>query len=249
MLFPATVHPLIGAHRGASASAPENTLAAFDLAIEQGAELIECDVHRTADGAPVILHDFSLRRTAGQPGLVRDRTLAQLQQLDVGRWRGEQWTGERILTLDQVLDRYARRVFLNVEIKVDRRPYAGIEGQVAHAIRARGLYDRVVVSSFDEATVVRLRRADPRVRTGLLADSRPDEALLRAMETAANGVHLQAGLITAERLRRAQTRGLGVLAWTVDDPVEMSRLTELDVEAIVSNQPDRLRSTILPLRH
>jgi glycerophosphoryl diester phosphodiesterase len=196
----------------------------------------------------VVQHDFSLSRTARTTGQVGDRTLEDLLRCDVGAWRGEQWAGQRIPTLDEVLDRYGRQVFLNVEIKVDRRPYHMIEALVARAIHKRDLLDRVVVSSFDMATVERLRRTDPDIRASLLADVRPDEAILRSQEMGAVAVHLEGILITAARLQHAHARGLGVLAWTVDDPVEMVRLIELGVDALVSNYPARLREVVLARR-
>ncbi|HWE63913.1 MAG TPA: glycerophosphodiester phosphodiesterase family protein, partial [Chloroflexota bacterium] len=143
----------------------------------QGAELIELDVQRTRDGALVIQHDFSLGRTTTDTGQLAERTMAELRALDAGAWRGEQWTGQRIPTLDEVLDRYGARVYLNLEIKVGDTPQSGIEPQVAEAIGQRHLYDRTVVSSFDSATVRRLRQVDRHVRAALLAEADPDEAL------------------------------------------------------------------------
>lgn len=248
MLFPTTDHLLIGAHRGASADAPENTVAAFDLAVEQGAELIEFDVHRSLDGALVVIHDSDLRRVTGTSGLVGERTAAQLRDLDVGSWKDARWAGERIPILDQVLDRYGGSVFLNVEIKVGKRPYPGIAAQVAQAVRRRRLYDQVVVSSFDWDIIQELRRLDPAIRTALLAENRPDEAVLYAGELGAMGVHLKAGLITPARVTGARARRLGLLAWTVDDPADMLRLAGLEIDAIVSNAPSRLREVLIGWR-
>ena len=262
---------MVIAHRGDSAHQPENTMAAFDLAVEQGAELIELDVQRSLDGALMVIHDADLRRTMriplstatpgarvvihdphvkrmGCPGLVEEHKAALLRDLDAGSWKDERWAGERIPTLDQALDRYGGSVFLNIEIKAGKRPYPRIAAQVAQAIRRRSLYDRIVVSSFDWATIKELRRVDPAVRVALLADSRPDEALLYGAELGAGGVHLKAALITTALVASAQARGLGILAWTVDEPKEMARLAELDIDAIVSNIPSRLRDVILAYR-
>ena len=248
MLLPSTVTPLVGAHRGASADAPENTLAAFDLALEQGAELIEFDVHRTRAGELVILHDFSLDRTTTGAGQVAERTLAELKELDAGAWRGDRWVGQRIPTLDEVLDRYGARVYLNIEIKAGEVPYPKIEQQVAEAVRRRGLYDRIVVSSFDFATVRRLRQVNPQVRAALLAEKDPDEALRLAAEIGVVGLHLQATLITAARVARAAERGLGILAWTVDTEPEMKRLLALNIDAVVSNVPAVLYRVVMDCR-
>jgi glycerophosphoryl diester phosphodiesterase len=244
MLLPTTLRPLVGAHRGASTDAPENTLAAFDLAVEQGAELIELDIQPTRDGALVIQHDFSLGRTTTGSGQLAEHTLAELKALDAGAWRGERWAGQRIPTLDEVLDRYGARVYLNLEIKVGDTPQSGIEQQVAEAIAQRNLYDRIVVSSFDFAIVRRLRQVDRQVRVALLAEADTDEALDLAAEIGAVGLHLKADLITAAIVVGAGTCGLGILAWTVDDESEMQRLIGLDIEAIVSNRPALLLKVV-----
>jgi glycerophosphoryl diester phosphodiesterase len=258
MILPATETPLIGAHRGASADAPENTIAAFDLAVAVGSELIECDVHATADGVLIIHHDFTLQRTANRSARIADLTFDELQALDVGVWKGGQFSGQRIPTLDHVLDRYAGSVFLNVEIKVDHLQYAGIEDQVAAAIRGRGLNERVVVSSFDIETILRLRRLHPDIRASLLfeppdpqalpaglsGDQVLDAVLALARMYGAVGVHLETGLITGRVRDRARTMGLGIMAWTVDDEVEMIRLIDLGIDAIVSNRPTVLRSLV-----
>jgi glycerophosphoryl diester phosphodiesterase len=248
MIFATPFVPLIGAHRGASGQAPENTIAAFDLAMEQGAELIECDVHLTADGCLVVHHDFNLARTTGRAAEIGQLTLGEVQQLDAGSWRGARWAGERIPTLEQVLDRYGARAFVNVEIKMDDHPYPGIEEAVVRAIHQRGLRERTIVSSFDLPTVERLRAVDPALRTGFLSEDDPDETLEQAVRVGATAIHLEAGLITGARVRQVRARGLGLLAWTVDDPVEMVRLVELGAEVVVSNYPDRLREVVLTRR-
>ncbi len=249
MLFPANERPLIGAHRGASADAPENTLAAFDLAVEQGAELIEFDVHRTRDGELVVLHDFSSRRTTNGSGMVAEQTLAELKALDAGAWRGPRWAGQRIPTLAEMLDRYGERVYLNIEIKVDKIPYQGIEQAVAAAIQVRGLRGRIVVSSFDFATIGRLRAVDPQIRAALLAEQRPDQAIRVAAEIGAVGVHLAASVIAPAVVDEAAERGLGILAWTVDSEPEMQFLLDLNIDAIVSNVPAVLRRVVMDYRN
>lgn len=248
MILDTALVPVVGAHRGASGEAPENTLAAFDLALEQGAELLELDVHRTHDGHLVVHHDFALNRTAGHDGQIGEMSLAELRTYDVGAWRGQAWAGLQVPTLDEVLDRYAGRVLFNVEIKAARPPYPEIESAVARAIREHGLLDAVVVSSFNLPTMERLRMVAPDLRAGLLAEEHPDAALERACELGAVGLHLDSSLITAARVHRAHTQGLGLLAWTVDDPVEMVRVIELGADVVVSNYPARLREVVLARR-
>jgi glycerophosphoryl diester phosphodiesterase len=241
VLFPgAPARTLIGAHRGASAEAPENTFAAFDLAVEQGADLLELDVHATSDNQLVVHHDPTLRRTAGSDVSLGSLTRAQLDQYDVGAWRGSQFRGQRIPSLDAVLTRYGHQLYLNVEIKAMRGPNRLIASVVAYLVRREELLDRVVVSSFHLATLETLRRVEPRLRVGVLAEDRPVDAILYAREIGAVAVHLQARAITGSAVDRAHALNLAVVAWTVDDPREMARLTGLGADAILSNQPARL---------
>jgi glycerophosphoryl diester phosphodiesterase len=245
MLFPgAPTRTLIGAHRGASAEAPENTLAAFDLAVEQGADLLEFDVRATSDNQIVVHHDPTLRRTAGSAVQLGSLTRAQLDQYDVGAWRGGQFRGQQVPSLDALLTRYGHQVYLNVEIKVERGHNRLIESAVTYLVRREGLLDRVVVSSFHLATIERLRRVEPRLRVGVLAEDRPIEALLYAREIGAVSVHLQARAITGSAVDRAHALNLAVVAWTVDDPREMTRLAGLGVDVILSNLPARLASLL-----
>lgn len=236
--------PLIGAHRGASGDAPENTIAAFDLALEQGAELLEFDVHRSADGELVVHHDYDLTRTSGVPGEIRELPAAVIVSRDVGAWRGELWVGQRVPTLELMLARYGTRAALNIEIKVNREPYPGIEDAVAAAVREHSLLDNVIVSSFNVPTVARLRAVDTGLQVGLLAEDRPDAAITAAQELGATAVHLETGLITEARVRRIHAAHMFLLAWTVDDPVEIVRLTSLGVDAILSNYPKRLAAVM-----
>lgn len=250
MIDQSPARTLIGAHRGASGEAPENTFAAFDLALQQGAELIELDVHCSADGALVVIHDASLNRTAGRDGQVGEMSAAALQGCDVGRWRGAAWAGQTIPTLTEVLDRYAARVLLNIEVKRDGAecPYPGIERLIMDALDGRGLFERAVISSFDRSFIEQLRQREPRLALGIIDDAGPDEVIDRAAALGGVAVHLEAGLITESRLRRAHRAGLRVLAWTVDDPMETVRLVDLGVDTILSNYPARLRDVVLARR-
>jgi glycerophosphoryl diester phosphodiesterase len=245
MLFSgAPARTLIGAHRGASAEAPENTFAAFDLAVEQGADLLEFDVHATSDNQLVVHHDPTLRRTAGSDVRLGNLTRAQLDQYDVGAWRGSQFAGQRVPSLDAVLTRYGHQVYLNVEIKAGRGHNRLMASAVAYLVRRAGSLDRLVVSSFHLATLETLRSVEPRLRVGVLAEDRPIEAVLYAREIGAVAVHLQARAIAGSAVDRAHALHLAVVAWTVDDPREMARLAGLGVDAILSNQPARLATVL-----
>jgi glycerophosphoryl diester phosphodiesterase len=248
----------IGAHRGASGQAPENTRAAFDLAIAQGADLIECDVQPAADGRLVIHHDFELSRTSGVPGRVGDCDLSALRRLDFGAWRGPSFAGQQILTLEELLAEYSHQTRLNVEIKVEEGSHLAVGAAVAAAVTRLSGEGRVILSTFDLETFLRLRREAPRVPVALLIEApsaggqppQPSPAdcaeagLTVAALHGAAGLHLAHELVTPAIVGRARRLGLPLLAWTVDEPAEARRLAGLGVRAILSNYPADLRSAL-----
>src|SRR5438552_3727229 len=144
---------LLGGHRGNAAEFPENTLAAFTSALDLGVDVIECDVHLSADGALPVIHDHLLNRTTNGSGLVRDLTLAELKHLDAGSWRGAAFAGERIPALEEVLALARDRAGVAIEIKNLPLAYPGIERAVVEAVAAAGMRPHVVVISFDHRSV------------------------------------------------------------------------------------------------
>jgi glycerophosphoryl diester phosphodiesterase len=233
---------LVIAHRGASAYAPENTLAAFDLARRQGADMVELDVQPTADGALAIFHDDTTERWDGRQRPVAQCTLAELQALDIG--------GERVPTLEEVLDFCrASGVALNVELKT-----AGVGARCAALLRQFGLVDQTLVSSFVPAALRELRAADPALRLAYLMGTRSYRPDIRARElwpffalkaTCAAAWHpsceLPALLSVIPLVRRA---GYAVNVWTVDDPALMRRLVAAGASGIITNRPDVARGAV-----
>ena len=238
------------AHRGASAAAPPNTLAAFRRAADLGADGVELDVHLSADGVPVVIHDFTVDGTTDGTGRVRDLPLAALRELDAGSRFDPAFAGERIPTLEEVFAEVGGRLLINVELKsMPGNDYPGLEEAVAALVRRHGLADRVLVSSFNPFALRRFRRAMPEVPVGFLYETAP---LSRAARLAAALVRLRPqalhpwwGMITPAAVRRAHARGQRVVAWTVDDPAAMARLVEWGVDAIITNYPDRMREYVL----
>ena len=159
--------PLVLAHRGASAEAPENTLAAFRLAMEQGADGLELDVRRCASGEPVVIHDADTLRTSGAALRVADASLRELRALDAGAWKSPAFRGERIPTLDEVLRELPSSV-VNVELKSDGVPDAKLARAVAQVIRDRQAAARVIVSSFDPRLLAAFKVAAPEIAPGVL---------------------------------------------------------------------------------
>jgi glycerophosphoryl diester phosphodiesterase len=238
--------PLVLGHRGASAEAPENTLAAFRRALELGADGFELDVWRCRTGEAVVIHDADASRTGQAALAVKDAPLPRLKELDVGRWRGEAFAGERIPTLSEVLGTFPAAV-VNVELKSGRLPDLGLAVEVVRTLRQQRAEGRTIVSSFSAALLGAFRSLAPDVATGFLvapgaiAWARA-AAAVRAIRPAA--IHLAREMATAERLDSWIGGGTSVLVWTVDDPAEAERLARQGVAALVSNRPGVVREAV-----
>jgi glycerophosphoryl diester phosphodiesterase len=224
-------------HRGAMGQAPENTLVSFQTALEQGAEGIELDVHLSLDGEVVVIHDESLGRTAGESGLVRDRTLAELRQLDPGQWFDPRFTATRIPTLTEVLELVNGRVPVLIEIKQAPIPYAGIEAKVLQVIQDAGALESVQVISFDHPTLLRLRQLSSAIATGVLYACRPLDAVALARAVDAQALAPHWSYVQSQDVRAAHHAGLSVQAWATSDVNVVRRLLSYGVDAITTNDP------------
>jgi glycerophosphoryl diester phosphodiesterase len=241
--FNRTGRPLIWAHRGASAEAPENTLAAFSLALAQDADGIELDAQRCASGEVVALHDASLQRTTGFPALVTDASYSVLRTLDAGAWKADRFRGERIPLLAEVLETFPRLV--NVELKCEATDDGGLTAEVVNVVRATRAEDRVLLSSFNGACLWRARLLAPRIPRALLFESEqrwPLRSGLFAPLLGVQSLHPEHVLATASRVSRWRGRGYSVACWTVDDPEDAARLYESGTAAIITNRPARMRA-------
>ena len=230
------------AHRGASAAAPESTEEAIRLAFRLRADMVELDVHMTADRRLVIFHDDRLDRTTDGHGLLRRRRYAELARLDAGAWFASRFAGQRILLLSQAL-RVARSHRVNLELKGTAQPRQLIE-RVVRCLRQARATTRVLVSSFDVSLLARLRRAQPRIALALLCRWRPRPALERAVRLGCVAFHPHASLVTPALVRDARAAGLRVHTWTVEDPRQARRLVRLGVQGLVTNVPDRIRRAL-----
>lgn len=230
---------LVIAHRGSSGHRPENTLPAYALALEHDADMIEIDLHRTRDGVLVVTHDEELAGVGGR-GEIADATLEEIRALDAGE-------GERIPTLDEVLDRFGDRIPFNLEIKRGSAgDYEGIEEQALDAVIQRGLLERTLFSSFFDPVLARLRALSREARIGLLLSRKlPQRAIDRAAALGAEAINPEAVVATAELVSAAHAAGLDVHVFTVDAEPELRRFVALGVDGIFTNHPDRLRR-ILP---
>jgi len=229
---------LVIAHRGASAYRPENTLSAYELAVAQAADMIEIDLHCTRDGAVVVAHDAELERLGGR-GEIGAATLAEVQALDAG-------AGERVPTLDEVLDAFGSRIPFNLELKQGSGgPYAGLPARAVEGVLARGLLGPTLFSSFYDPVLHELRRRSADARIALLLSRRsPQSWVERARALGAEAVNPELPLVDRAFVERAHGEGLAVYVFTVDPAAEMKRLLELGVDGLFTNVPDRMRRVL-----
>jgi glycerophosphoryl diester phosphodiesterase len=239
--------PLVLGHRGASALAPENTLAAFQLALAGGADGVELDVWRCASGDVVVIHDEDTARTCGARLAVPDATLAALRALDAGAWRGDLYRGERIPVLAEVLEALPSAV-VNVELKARRgRADPALAAGVARVIAAARAGDRVVVSSFDFGLVRAFREAAPHVATGLLFEASwhwPVRVPLATAWLNPSALHPDKVLCSDARVARWKAAGRAVNVWTVDATADVERLARAGVAALICNDPAAAREVV-----
>lgn len=227
---------LIIGHRGASADAPENTLYAFNLALEQNADGVELDVQWSRDGQLVVFHDWTVERLTEGTGSVNELTLAELQALTLPK-------AQHIPTLDEVFEAFGPRLLYNVEIKAKGRGNTGIETAVADRIQAHHLESRVIVSSFSVAAVRRARQALPHATPVALLWYKPRENY-RHLALSAQADHPYDPMVNTTYMNWAKKRGLKVNVWTVDDPQRAQELIALGVDGIITNKPQFLREQL-----
>ncbi|MEK4110545.1 glycerophosphoryl diester phosphodiesterase [Paenibacillus sp. DS2363] len=228
------------AHRGFSSIAPENTMAAFLMAMERPeVQWMELDVQLSRDGVPVVIHDFTVDRTTNGKGLVRETDWADLQRLDAGAWKNKSYKGERIPALSELLDRSCGRVRLNIELKTQGDMYPGLPAAVIHEVRKRHMQNDVVITSFESAALIEVKKLAPEIQTGLIIDARPGDLLtaLRQM----NCTFLSIGYTNVDKslMNEMRSAGIRVMAWTVDDKTIMKKLAAVDPELMLcTNRPD-----------
>lgn len=248
--------PLIIGHRGASSLVPENTIAAFRRAIEDGADGIEMDVRLAADGVPVVFHDAGLKRTAGLKCSISDLASGDLTKIDVGSWFRQSKKEEkkadpaelRIATLDAALS-FLRSFsgIIYIELKCRDNEIEKLSTAVARSIRDSGLIDRIIVKSFKLAVLPLIKRDCPTVRTAalfapkIMSILRKEKYLVKiAAEMGADEISLHYTLATKKLVSKAEKRGLPVAIWTADSPRWVKRAIKLGIKTIITNDPSRL---------
>ena len=229
------------AHRGHSAEAPENTLAAFKAAVGSGAAGVELDVQLSRDGHPMVIHDEHLERTTNGQGPVGALTRAELERLDAGGWFGPVYRGEPVPALETVLDLLAPTgLLVNVELKTLRVPYPGLVQAVVKLVRARGLEARVILSSFNHHSLVEAARLAPELERGALLYAGLVEPWHYARRAGFGALHVSFPTVDETLAAGCWEAGVRLRAYVVDDPAVARRLRALRVDAIFTNAPRRL---------
>lgn len=230
---------LLIAHRGASAHAPENTLASFRLALEMGAKAVEFDVHQTRDHELVVIHDADLKRVGKKNVKVGALSFAELSRIDVGSWFDRAFAAERVPRLSEVMDLCQGRQELHIELKAGSRLYPGIEKRVVDLLRRRDALRTSIVSSFDHECLYSVRSLDSTIRLGyLLGLTSLKTAWRRTRELSAESLNLSLRQATATTIKAARERGLKVLVYTVNAAEDARRLEKFGADGIFCNYPE-----------
>ena len=224
-------------------------MAAFRKAIEMGADAIELDLHQTADGYLVVLHDFSLKRTTGDPRPVKQIRLSQIKKLDAGIWWSKGYQGERIPSLEEVLELARDRIAVYIELKRGSSFYPAIEARLIALIGQLKAHPWVTVSSFDSQALQILRDRDPKLALGLLTRLKEPKPILDlAHRLSVRAIHISTRRFSPTLLRQAQARGFLLLVYTVNQKVAMKEYVNLGVDGLFTDYPDRLTSLLNSLR-
>ncbi len=231
------------AHRGASGHAPENTLAAFRRAVELGAKFIETDLQLSRDTHLVAMHDDTLDRTTSGRGLVHGLTLSQLRELDAGSWFDRRFAGERIPTLEEIIQ-FARES--DVVFFLELKPGDGwaIEHALVGALRETQATAQVMILSFDAAILAAVRKLEPTLMTGFLFSGWYNDVVERAVRAGARQLAPRGDLVTPDLIRQAQQADLQVVTWTINEPAHMRKLIAAGVDGIITDYPDRLLAVL-----
>lgn len=235
--------PIIFGHRGASGYAPENTISAFRMAQKMGSHGLEFDVQLTKDGVPVVIHDETLDRTTDLKGQVSTYNWKQIQKADAGSWLDTRWSGEHIPSLEEVLREFSD-LLLNIELKNSIVTYPGLEEKVLTLIRKYCQIDNVIVSSFNHQSLLKVKKLEPLIKTGILYEEEPTDAVHYSLQLGANAVHPDFRLLTKEKTAAFHERGLFVNTWTVNERVDVEKMIRIGVDGIITNYPDRVLSLL-----
>jgi glycerophosphoryl diester phosphodiesterase len=228
--------PTVIAHRGDKMQAPENTLAAFRIAAEKGADVIEFDVQLSSDGQVVVIHDQTVDRTTDGTGRVSRLPLATLRELDAGAWFSEKFRGEHIPTLDEVFDTFSKKVCMNVELKNFSTPFDDLVSKVVHLIEKHGLQECTLLSSFLTHDLRKARKLQSEIPRGLLIKPGLLGLWDRSFEWRADyfAIHPNMALVDSKLISRFHAKGKRVYVWTIDTEDDLKRMIGFEVDGIIT---------------
>ena len=237
-------------HRGANQVAPQNTIEAFKKSIEIGCDGFETDIHLTKDGIHVVCHNFTIDETSTGKGAIKNMTLEELRQYDFGSYKGEQFKGVKIPTLDEFLEVSKemgdKMKVLNIELKSEKFGEAGtaLAEKTIDAVKNHGLFDKLLISSFDPAILVVCKKIDKNCKTGILYS--PDNLVsikisarpvAFAKEIGCDALHPFAMYVTRLYVERAHRAGLQVNPWTINKELTAKHLIKLGVDGLITDDP------------
>ncbi len=239
--------PAVIAHRGASAHAPENTFAAFELAISLNADAIELDVKLTSDGRVVVFHDLSLQRTTNGAGKVHRKTLSELKTFDAGTAFDRSYQGQQIPTLDETLETFGKRTYFNIELKNLVQPFDDLPQKVVRIIKDHGLESRILISSFNPIALLKTNRILPSLPIGLLIKY-PQRTVLGSKPLTTiiphQSVHIPAKALSKDIVRTIHKTDRKVFAYTINVPKTIQEMLAWDVDGIFTDDPRLARQTL-----
>ena len=227
------------AHRGAAGRAPENTLASVAAALEDGTDFVEIDVQETADGEVIVVHDADLMRVGGYPTKIWDGTFDELRAVDVGGWYGAEFTGQRVPTLEEVLELCRGTARVDIELK-DYGHGQRLEERVADIVERTGMTDQVILMSLSSSMAHTMKALRPDWTVGLLTA----KAVGDLTTAQADFLAVHAGIASQRFIRRAHRAGKDVYVWTVNDRLNMSRMLTRGVDGVITDHPAQARQVL-----
>jgi glycerophosphoryl diester phosphodiesterase len=234
---------MVIAHRGFSGDAPENTLAAFQKAIEVDSDMMEFDVHISRDGQVVVIHDDTLERTTNGHGQVADYTLKELKQLDAGFWFAKRFSGETIPTLEEALQLAKGRILVNIEIKdgsLGQYTITDLADRTLQEVRKAAMAEQVIFSSFYPPALERIQERDSRVWVALLYHRSWQSIPQVTGGKSFSILNLRNSFLTKGKIARIHQEGMRVNTYTVNAAAQMERFIRWGIDGIITNHPDRL---------
>ena len=241
-------------HRGANKQAPQNTIPAFEKSLEIGVDGFETDVHMSADGVPVVCHNYTIDETSDGKGEISSKTLEELRCYDFGSYFHEKFKGTQIPTLDEFLTlcETADIEIMNIELKTPLSGEKGIVEKTISAVKEHGLFDKLLISSFSPELLVECKRIDPKCKTGFLYS--PDRKIAFqkmifgyvdfAKEIKADYLHPHYCFVSKKYVKNLHDNGIGINVWTVDKPDTVNRMLACGVDGIITNVPDMVNALV-----